>query len=726
MNEEGFFVGWLDALYAVVLLLLFGYIAYRVLRWLISRQYSVQRFAFRALGVLSAGFLALVALYTVGPIPIQLLRWAVSDAEFRIEAPSISLPELALLVLAYGILATVLFLLHLQLARNEQRPPAESAQGIQTPGLAEAPAAWAGQRISARPVRLGHVLARHLIMADDRNYGLPDLSSLTLDSVARDQSEGWHPEIHAFLGTYGVAEEPYIYFYYDNAKSFLQERAVECWRQRYPERRPSLIVEKATAEERTEIEKAGVRTRTFADVCSRPDHLLIYKKWLSRRLDEPAAGGIGPIISDCYVPLAAELRDGESVVAVPEVISWLLDWVGREDTPEQISLLGEYGQGKSIIALKFAKELLDQFDKYGRIPILIELGGKSPRNISPEDLVRMWGQRFSIDPNLAQYWVEEGRAVLVFDAFDEMDLVGDKNVVEQHFHALWRFAEGYRPKVIITGRSNLFLDEDEIARALRARGHRGQAGEYSRLLYLRKLDRPRIEKALRAWPRETAAGILQIYDEVGEESEFQDLVSRPSMLTQAAAIWPQIQDRIDKQTALTAFVMRTFLYDTFKRKRIARQGRSAHGEVATPVLTLGELSFFMRAIALWMAQNTGQTNRIQRQEVDRHVRRLLAVFPQSLPKNLDPTFDDLPETRTDSYLPRYLEGHRDYGSSIVVREVATTGVLVEDPADSTMFQMAHKSFFDYLVAECFVLYKYSTYFSSSNEIQTYITTNKVN
>ena len=102
-----------------------------------------------------------------------------------------------------------------------------------------------------------------------------------------------------------------------------------------------------------------------------------------------------------------------------------------------------------------------------------------------------------------------------------------------------------------------------------------------------------------------------------------------------------------------------------------------------PLLNLGELAFFMRAIALWMGQNTGQTNRIKREEVGQQVRRLLEKFPQSLSRNLDPTFDILSATRAASYLPQYLEGHRDYAPDVVLREVAATGVLVEECAGTS-------------------------------------------
>ena len=58
-----------------------------------------------------------------------------------------------------------------------------------------------------------------------------------------------------------------------------------------------------------------------------------------------------------------------------------------------------------------------------------------------------------------------GRLALVFEGFDEMALVGDAEIRLKHFRTLWQFAYP-RAKILVTGRPNFFLDEEEMKAAL--------------------------------------------------------------------------------------------------------------------------------------------------------------------------------------------------------------------------------------------------------------------
>ena len=85
---------------------------------------------------------------------------------------------------------------------------------------------------------------------------------------------------------------------------------------------------------------------------------------------------------------------------------------------------------------------------------------------------------------------------------------------------------------------------------------------------------------------------------------------------------------------------------------------------------------------------------------------MLRNFPKRVSSTLDSDFSQLPEHRTERYLKKYIKGHGDDGPRIIAREVAATGILVEDPMRRSSFRLAHKSFFEYLLAEAFVIHKY--------------------
>jgi len=89
-----------------------------------------------------------------------------------------------------------------------------------------------------------------------------------------------------------------------------------------------------------------------------------------------------------------------------------------------------------------------------------------------------------------------GRAVLIFEGFDEMAEAGDVESRLNHFRALWRFCYS-GSKVIITGRPNFFLDDQELKAALGVGGVSGSL-PYCDPLYINFFDEARISSSLRS------------------------------------------------------------------------------------------------------------------------------------------------------------------------------------------------------------------------------------
>jgi hypothetical protein len=309
-----------------------------------------------------------------------------------------------------------------------------------------------------------------------------------------------------------------------------------------------------------------------------------------------------------------------------------------------------------------------------------------------------------------------------------MDLVGDKNIVKEHFDALWRFAKGRNPKVIITGRPNLFLNEPEMEYALRLAKTKHTLNMFSFPsipIYIKMLDRAKIEQTLAAWPSEVADGLLASYDREVAGSEFRDLISRPSMLMHAASIWPRLAGHLNEDMS-GARLMRWFLYDTFYRKRRAMLNSpfSRSDILKTQLrLSLNELVFFMRAVALAMLHKSGSANRITKSDFIDVVLGLLSHFPAHLAKLRlseveDAEFNKLPEYRTEQLLSEYVSASKTHDRQIefaIAREVASTGILVEGDASGSSFRMAHKSFFEYILAETYVMQTLNKFFESDGE-----------
>lgn len=90
------------------------------------------------------------------------------------------------------------------------------------------------------------------------------------------------------------------------------------------------------------------------------------------------------------------------------ITSWL-----AEPGQRQLALLGEYGQGKSTSAMMAAYRLITDPTKPDRIPILIPLRGKSPRNMVPEDIISSWAYAYHINPQSVMKMLIAGKIWLI-------------------------------------------------------------------------------------------------------------------------------------------------------------------------------------------------------------------------------------------------------------------------------------------------------------------------
>jgi hypothetical protein len=341
-------------LFILIVAVFFSCLCY-MLYLAIHQQYSDKRFLFRSLGALSAGFIALL-----GYSPYT------SSAKLFLMLCAYVVLALAVVVL---VLAKSKFFGYLRSSNNDNLANSEP-EPVFGPSLS--------LQYQIEREQLGHVLALRLIMADDSGYGLeeyaPELSPKQAD---KDDLEGWHPEYHAFLGKYGMDEEPFIYFYYPNATEFLNKWDPKLVNQSFPNKKTRLIVEEIDDEQRKQIEDANIKIRTFSEITESQGRLISYKKWLRKSLEAPVAITHGPKIIDSAVPLSGEIREipeGNVKETIDDVILYILDWVKDGTRNTQVIILGEYGQGKSVLSLKLSFELIQNFHIYRRIPILIELG----------------------------------------------------------------------------------------------------------------------------------------------------------------------------------------------------------------------------------------------------------------------------------------------------------------------------------------------------------------
>lgn len=221
-----------------------------------------------------------------------------------------------------------------------------------------------------------------------------------------------------------------------------------------------------------------------------------YEKQLKRQFNENKLLNFNLTLKDIYVPLNAFhyvksyissiIEKGHNIINVEQHI---LRWVNKNKYfKEHLAILGEYGQGKSILSLKIALEMFKNSEDYNRKPIIIELSGKSPRTQNAFSILSEFAAMNGLNPNALYLLHQTGKLLIILEGFDEMDLVGDTEMLFAHFRELWQLAQEPKAKIIITGRPNLFIDDPERIKALRILGRQSHS-PYTVAVHLEKMNR---------------------------------------------------------------------------------------------------------------------------------------------------------------------------------------------------------------------------------------------
>ena len=398
-------------------------------------------------------------------------------------------------------------------------------------------------------------------------------------------------------------------------------------------------------------------------------------------------------ISNVYVPSRIQIeKDNDTWEDIPEDLDeYLYSWT-REPGQRQLALLGEYGQGKSTGALLYTYQLIKQSNEQPeRVPILIELRGKSPSTLEPVEFFGAWASSYRIEPQALMKLLVAGRLLLIFEGFDEMADVGDAEARRNHFRALWRYCYP-KAKILITGRPNLFLDDHELKTSLGIEKSTA-TGPYCQALKLRPFKSRQISESLRWATTEVRQQIVQLAE---QDENFRGIVSRPSLLYIVAHLWnsPELVTR--RTNMNSALVIGLFIQHSYKR-----QTEKHRDSRRFMVLTEIERSYFLDGIAAYMAAN-GLQNQVTREQFDIAIANLYRVIPK--PEELSAQASVLSEAQESS-------PHEDGAQPLAVRlrdredpleavktDVRTYGILVQDFSRTGALRFAHKSFFEYLFA----------------------------
>lgn len=545
-----------------------------------------------------------------------------------------------------------------------------------------------------------HIRAAQLLILSDPQYQIDlgdyDIYKVSLSSTERHNTgKDWHREFNCFISSYGTDEERIALYCSDKAPNkeeldsfidFVKSRSGTFFKL-------IVAIEHEEGPKHTEeIKGFKVEYRHKEEMLNQLVNFKGFQNSLRKEFFEGKLPNSDVALTDIYTELSAKHINIENEVLKPgeqidRVEKYILEWVLNDEHPnEHLALLGEYGQGKSVLSQKISIEMLKHPDKYHRIPIIIELRGTSPRNMNPLSLLGHFGNVHAISPQALYQLHKEGKLLIILEAFDEMDLVGDTEMLMSHFQQLWQLARTPKSKIIITGRPNLFIDNVRRRRALGINLPRLEL-PYTSAVLLNSMTEVQIANALRSSTEDKRVGILTALQKSGRESSFAELAARPSTLYQLSVVWDRKAD-VSNEDLNAAAIIGEFLQYNYERQEAKHKANNEK-----PLITVDERGFFMMGIATGMMLDDDYSNQISKQKLTDIVRQLLDNFPKQLPPHRDASNG----LHTDNLLVR-LKENKD-GFDTVLKDVLASGILVLDLSGSDVFKFAHKSSMEYLVSD---------------------------
>lgn len=399
-------------------------------------------------------------------------------------------------------------------------------------------------------------------------------------------------------------------------------------------------------------------------------------------------------------PYQTETDSHGEPIEIQELIN---SWLDHKASP-QLSILGQFGQGKSTAMLHFAadwaKRYLESVSKgeerrnRERVPLLIELRGRSPKD-QPTGIgiLGEWGHQYGLSGELLNNLVNSEMAILIFEGFDEVKNAGKKLDRYEHFNSLWKFAfEG--SKIIFTGRPNFFLDDEERIQFLNSTSDVLSNGSCISSAYsIEFMTIEDINTTLRLVRSDLRDEIIS---HSTNDPLLMDIAKRPSMLPVVVSQWNKIklaQERGEKITS--SQIVRSYIEATYKRKNEEAINRGEY-----QLLPWEIRHFITQAVCLDMISRNDK-NTTTPDNMDSAVKKIEQYFnfvylSEESPPHLVEAITKLNHVKNSDDKP-----YDDYIKEIS-SDVRSNGLLASDPATGTdSLYFPHKQFYEYILGETY-------------------------
>ncbi|ODS38177.1 MAG: hypothetical protein A7316_00320 [Candidatus Altiarchaeales archaeon WOR_SM1_86-2] len=365
-------------------------------------------------------------------------------------------------------------------------------------------------------------------------------------------------------------------------------------------------------------------------------------------------------ISKYYVDFTAQDDEKEPREVFDPIDNYINNWLSADEI-NHISILGEYGTGKTSFCMKLAHDMAEKYKKdplNNRIPILISLRDYSKvmsvRQLITDLLINEYGLQ-GVNFPLFQKMNEEGLFLLIFDGFDEMAQKVIFDDAYSNFNKIAELAKPKKSKVILTCRTEFFRTYEKEKEILLDIDKRRNFD----IIYLKEFDDDQIKEFLQKRVpliekrKKKKKDWEYYYKKIYEVFELKDLAKRPVLLELIAKYLPQLIELGEEINASTLY--KTTIHEELKRRL----------KVGKTIIQRDDRIKLMKLLAVWMYNNDK-----------------LSVYHEDVPEllNLKVHFEIKIKTDIEYHLNDFL----------------TCSFLNRDTEGN--YQFSHKSFVDFLVA----------------------------
>ena len=287
-------------------------------------------------------------------------------------------------------------------------------------------------------------------------------------------------------------------------------------------------------------EKLGIECYTYLELIGIMMDFSNYIDWLMETFEKNE-------LSTYYIDLNAYEWTQKSLLKYNPIQSKINRWL-NEEGKNHISILGDYGSGKTSFCEKYAHDLALKYKNNpsnNRIPILINLRDYSKamniRQLITDLLINEHRIR-NADFKTFLRLNEEGLFLIIFDGFDEMAQKVDINVTVSNFEEISKLAGSPKSKVILTCRTQYFRTRDQEKEVL------NDDSSYVKIvnrpnfdvIYLEDFTEGKIEKFLK---KRTPGHWQSYFKQIKETYNLIELAKRPVLLDIIVKSLPQLVSR---------------------------------------------------------------------------------------------------------------------------------------------------------------------------------------